>query len=185
MSDTAELAIQQYAAGGLREHKAALLAIFTEVYAERLDNPFFTPERFWHRLEGYASQAGFCLVTGTQGDTLVGYTLGFTLPENSGWWRGFRGDAAAELLHENGTRTFAINELMVRPEWRRQGCAKALSTALLAGRSEERATLLVRAENEPAYTAYVAWGFRSIGQVQPFEDAPVYEAMMRELKNGQ
>jgi ribosomal protein S18 acetylase RimI-like enzyme len=71
---------------------------------------------------------------------------------------------------------------MVRPAWRRQGYARALSTALLDGRPEERATLLVRAENAPAYAAYKSWGFQPIGQVQPFDDSPLYEAMVRALK---
>jgi ribosomal protein S18 acetylase RimI-like enzyme len=87
----------------------------------------------------------------------------------------------ADLLRETGTRTFGINELMVRPAWRRHGYAKSLSNALLEGRPEERATLLVRAENTAACTAYRSWGFHTIGQVQPFDDSPLYEAMMREL----
>jgi hypothetical protein len=45
----------------------------------------------------------------------------------------------------------------------------------------ERVTLLVRAENTAAYTAYISWGFSVIGQIQPFDDSPLYEAMMREM----
>jgi hypothetical protein len=42
-------------------------------------------------------------------------------------------------------------------------------------------TLLVRAENTPAYTAYLSWGFHVVGQMQPFDDSPLYEAMVKEL----
>jgi ribosomal protein S18 acetylase RimI-like enzyme len=176
-----ELAVVPYSAEGLHERKEAVLTVYREVYAEWLDDPFFTPERFWERLEAYSFRDGFQLVTGRVGDELVGFSLGETLPAKSGWWRGFRGDADPDLLRETGMRTFAINELMVRPAWRRRGYAKALTYALLADRPEERATLLVRAENTAAYTAYLSWGFMTIGQVKPFDDSPVYEAMVRPL----
>jgi ribosomal protein S18 acetylase RimI-like enzyme len=178
---TDELAVELLDAAGLHNHKHELLDVYREAYAERLDQPFFTPERFWERLEGYAKRDGFRVVLGRLDDQVVGFTLGETLPAQTGWWRGFKGDADPELLLETGTRTFAINELMVRPAWRRRGYAKTLSAALLDGRPEERATLLVRAENTPAYSAYRSWGFQVIGQVQPFDDSPVYEAMLKPL----
>jgi ribosomal protein S18 acetylase RimI-like enzyme len=176
-----ELTLARHDAAGMQTQKAELLSVYQEAYAERLDQPFFYPERFWKRLEGYASRDGFSLATGRVGGELAGFTLGETLPKGTGWWQDFKGDVDPELLQETGSRTFAINELMVRPAWRRRGYAKVLSAALLEGRPEERATLLVRAENRPAYTAYLSWGFRVIGQVQPFDDSPVYEAMVKEL----
>jgi hypothetical protein len=48
----------------------------------------------------------------------------------------------------------------------------------------ERVTLLVRAENTAAYIAYISWGFYVIGQMQPFGDSPLYEAMVREVRKG-
>ncbi|MGH3888990.1 MAG: GNAT family N-acetyltransferase [Pseudonocardiaceae bacterium] len=177
----AELAIQCHDAEGMQQQKADLLAVYQEVYVERLSDPFFFPERFWDRLEGYASRDGFRLVTGRLDGELIGFTLGETLPARSGWWRGFKGAVDLDLLRETGTRTFAINELMVRPPWRHRGYAQALSSALLEDRPEERAALLVRAENTAAYTAYQSWGFQTIGQVRPFDDSPLYEAMMRTL----
>jgi ribosomal protein S18 acetylase RimI-like enzyme len=176
-----KLRLARHDASGTQAQKAELLAVYQEVYAERLNRPFFHPDRFWQRLEGYASRGGFRLITGRVDDELVGFTLGETLPENSGWWRGFQGDVDPELLRETGERTFAINELMVRPAWRRCGYTKILSRALLEGRPEERALLLVRAENKPAYSAYLSWGFQVIGQVHLFDDSPVYEAMVKQL----
>jgi ribosomal protein S18 acetylase RimI-like enzyme len=178
---TEQLTLSRHDAVGLQQLKAELLAVYQVVYAERLDTPFFHPERFWERLEGYAARDGFRLVTGRLGGALVGFTLGETLPASSGWWRGFQGDVSPEMLDETGSRTFAINELQVLPEYRRRGYAKALSAELLADRTEERATLLVRAENTPAYTAYLSWGFEIIGHVQPFADSPRYVAMVTAL----
>lgn len=182
MTTAEQLIIERHGGRGIQRLKTELLAVYQEVYAERLGDAFFTPDRFWQRLESYAARDGFRLVSARFDGEIVGFTLGETLPADSAWWHGFRGDVDPQLLRETGSRTFAINELQVRPAWRRRGYAKLLSTALLEGRSEERATLLVRAENTPAYRAYLSWGFRVIGQIQPFEDSPVYEAMVKELR---
>jgi hypothetical protein len=40
---------------------------------------------------------------------------------------------------------------------------------------------LVRAENTAAFTAYLSWGFQVVGQMQPFDDSPLYEAMLEAL----
>jgi len=60
----------------------------------------------------------------------------------------------------------------------------AMSNALLEGLPVERASLLVRSDNIAAYTAYKSWGFYVIGQMQPFEDSPVYEVMVKELADS-
>ncbi|WP_410677126.1 GNAT family N-acetyltransferase [Amycolatopsis sp. cmx-4-68] len=73
---------------------------------------------------------------------------------------------------------------MVLSTWRRRGYAKQLHDALLADRSEERATLLVKPDNVPARTAYLSWGWQLFGQLQPFADAPIYDALMIYLGCG-
>jgi hypothetical protein len=34
----------------------------------------------------------------------------------------------------------------------------------------------------PAQSAYAAWGYRKIGQSHPWDEAPVYDAMMLDLR---
>jgi ribosomal protein S18 acetylase RimI-like enzyme len=176
------LAIDRFGPDGLYEYRDELLAVYAEVYADRLDDPFFSLPRYWERLEAYAKRDGFSLVTGRVDGELVGYALGYTLPAGSRWWQGFRGDVDPAELSENGHRTFALTEIMVRASWRRQGYARALHDALLAGRAEERATLLVRPDNIPARDAYQSWGWEKLGVLQPFDDAPVYDAMVLNLR---
>ncbi len=175
------LAIARYGAEGLQKERDALLAVYAEIYAARLDDPFFSLPRYWERLEAYGKRDGFALVTGRLDGDLIGYALGYTLPAGSGWWRGLRGDVDPAQLQEDGTRTFALTEIMVREGWRRRGYARTLHDALLAGRQEERATLLVLPDNVEARGAYLAWGWYQLGELQPFDDAPVYAAMVREL----
>ena len=177
----ADLEIARHNGEGLRDQRDDVLAVYREAYAERLDDPFFYPERFWERIERGSHRDGFRLVTGRVRDELVGFTLGSVLPADTAWWRGLTGTPDPGLVRETGNRTFGINELQVRPAWRRRGYAKAMSQALLEGLPVERATLLVRAENTAAYTAYVSWGFHVVGQMRPFDDSPLYEAMVRDL----
>lgn len=177
---TTELAVTRHDGAGLRAHQDDILTVYREAYAERLDNPFFYPERFWERVERGSYRGGFRLVTGHLQGELVGFTLGSVLPTDTAWWRGLKGTPDPDLVRETGDRTFGINELQVRPAWRRRGYARAMSEALLAGLSVERVTLLVRAENGPAFGAYLSWGFHVVSQIQPFEDSPMYEAMIRE-----
>jgi ribosomal protein S18 acetylase RimI-like enzyme len=180
----AGLELERHDGQGLRDQQEEILTVYREVYAERLSDPFFYPARFWERVESGSFRDGFRLVTGRAEGELVGFTLGSILPANTAWWRGFKGDSNPDLFRETGSRTFGINELQVRPAWRRRGYAKAMSDALLEGLSVERATLLVRPENTAAYTAYKSWGFRTVGQMQPFDDSPLYEAMVKNLTNN-
>jgi ribosomal-protein-alanine N-acetyltransferase len=72
-----------------------------------------------------------------------------------------------------------INNLAIRPEWRRQGLGSALLAAVLAeGRrlGAPRATLEVRRSNEAALRLYERAGFRRSGlrrnyYAHPLEDA--------------
>jgi GNAT superfamily N-acetyltransferase len=175
---TATLDIQRYDADGLVRYRDELLAVYAEVYADKLSNPFFSPERYWERLEAYASRAGYSLVLGRLDGELIGYAMGFTLPAGSAWWRGLRTDVDPAVLVEDGQRTFALTYMMVRAAWRRRGYARALHDALLRDRPEQRAALLVLPDNVPARTAYDSWGWYQIGELQPFADAPVYDALV-------
>jgi ribosomal protein S18 acetylase RimI-like enzyme len=175
------LVLTRHDGPGIRERKDDLLTVYREAYADRLGMPFYAPERYWERIERGSHREGVRLVTGRVRDELVGITLGAVLPADTGWWAGFRGTADPDLVRETGSRTFVINEIQVRPGWRRRGYARAMTDALLEGLSVERVTLLVRAENTPAYTAYLSWGFRVVGQMQPLADSPLYESMVKEL----
>lgn len=177
-----ELTIQHHDAAGLHEQRETVLAIYAEVYPQDLDDPFHSLPRYWERVEAYASRDGFGFVTGSVDGELIGYALGYPLPARSRWWEGIRGEVAPDLLAETGNRTFAINELMVRPGWRRRGYARELHDALLSNRPEQRATLLVRPDNTPAQAAYRSWGWSKLGELQPFPDAPVFDAMILDLR---
>lgn len=183
-SDYSELTIEKRGSTALRELRTIILEACREVYAEHLEDPFFSLPQYWQRLETYSRRPGFTLVVGWIGNELVGYALGYTLPAESKWWSGIQGKVEASLLVEDGKRTFALTELAVRPQWRRRGYARALHGTLLRGRAETRATLLVLSDNTPARAAYQSWGWRKIGKLRPFEDAPLFDAMLLDLSQA-
>lgn len=165
----------------LSRGRERLLAAYREVYADVLHEPFFSESRYWARLAAYAARDGFTLVTGEVDGEMIGYALGCTLPAEARWWNGLVDPVDAGLLAEDGRRTFALNEIMIRAAWRRRGYARVLHDALLADRAEQRATLLVDPANLPARAAYLSWGWYAFGQVKPFADSATFEALMLDL----
>ena len=83
---------------------------------------------------------------------------------------------------EDGQRTFALSEIMVRQKWTGRGVAHALHDELLSTRPEKRATLLVEPENTVAYRAYTAWGWQKVAQLRPaWPDAPLFDVLILPL----
>lgn len=144
-------------------------------------DPFYSADRFAERFHGYISSPGFALVTAHDEGELVGYLFGYVLPAGSRWWDGLLDPVPEGFTDESGQRTFALNELHVRDQWRGHGVATRLHAESVGNRTEQRATVLVRPEN-PARAAYLRWGYRLVGRLQPYVDSPVYEALVLDLQ---
>jgi GNAT superfamily N-acetyltransferase len=155
--------------------------LYEATHADVLTDPFYSTQRFLERLAGYTNRVGFELVIAYTGTQPAGLAFGLPLPADTRWWEGLRTPTPEGFTAEDGTRTFALNELMVHPDWQRQGIASALHDELLTNRPEQRATLLVRADNTPAQTAYNHWGWHVAGKLQPYEDSPIYDALILDL----
>jgi ribosomal protein S18 acetylase RimI-like enzyme len=126
-------------------------------------------------------QPGFRLVVASRKGGAVGFTFGHELPVGTRWWSGPNTFTSADVAHEYPGRTFAIIELAVLKPYRRHGIGRELHTLLLAGLRNERVTLLVRPEAEAAQASYRSWGYDCVGRIQPFDGAPVYDAMILHL----
>jgi ribosomal protein S18 acetylase RimI-like enzyme len=74
---------------------------------------------------------------------------------------------------------------MVHPDWQRRGIARLLHDDLLHDRPEERATLLVEEESTAAQRAYSSWGWRKLGKLRPYPDAPHYDALILPLPTAE
>ncbi|MFF0114020.1 GNAT family N-acetyltransferase [Streptomyces prasinus] len=164
----------------------AFLPAYEEVYAEP---PYREgPDDVTDFVEHYGTQVlrpGFRLVLAREGEEVVGFTYGYRLALDTGWWQNVQGSRLPDdFMREDGRRTFVIIELAVRKAWRRHGIAATLHTKLLEGLDVERVTLTVRPEPEaaPAQSAYAAWGYRKVGVSRPWDEAPLYACMVRELR---
>ncbi|MEU8305362.1 GNAT family N-acetyltransferase [Actinomadura sp. NPDC048955] len=160
---------------------SVIVPVYVASHQDVVDQPFYSAERFAERVLSYTRVPGFQIVVAHIESEPVGQAFGCTLPVKTRWWNGLTTPVPDGFTVETGSRTFAFNELMVIPEWQGRGVAHALHDALLGGRSEERATLLVREDNDSAQRAYARWGWRKAGKAQPFPDSPHFDVMVVDL----
>lgn len=156
--------------------------LYAEIYAEP---PYYEGsadvEDFASGWSRRVDQPNFRLVIAHRKGEPVGFGFGHQLRANTGWWDGALTALPDSIATERPGRTFAIIELAVRHPYRRQGLARQLHAHLTAGLCEERITLLVRPDAPAPRHAYSSWGYQQVGQIQPFPDGPVYDAMVKPL----
>ncbi|MGV9314764.1 N-acetyltransferase [Streptomyces sp. NPDC003691] len=178
--------IRRIDAEGLPTMRQAILDIHAEVRHQDfgLTGDFHTVARFDERLSGYASRPGWAAVVGYESGEPVGFCFGMPLAADTRWWRSMTEPVPAEVIREDGRRTVALNEIVVRKHRRGTGTARRLHDAWLSGRTEERVTLLVdpAAGGGKVKAVYESWGYEKLGEQQPFPDSPRFAAMIRRVR---
>ncbi|NED57582.1 GNAT family N-acetyltransferase [Micromonospora aurantiaca] len=160
-----------------------LVDVYLDAHAD--DGPRYTAERYEQQLAAHMPREGWELVTAYVDDELVGYVYGFPLGPDSHWWDGIHEPVPDGFTDEDGQRTYAVCELLVRRSWQRRGIARALHDALLSTRREARATLLVRPDNVAAQQAYDSWGWQPAGWLRPTrEGAPLFEVRVKAIASS-
>lgn len=160
---------ERHDAAGARNIAETVAFIHRDAYADIIasGNPFETPDAFMQRFQSHTSHPDLDFVIASIGDEPVGQAWGFPIAQPT------IGDAKP---------TFALCEIMVRKAWTGQGIAHALHDELLAARTEPQAELYVRPENTRAYTAYLKWGWRRVGETRPdLPDAPIFDVLILPL----
>ncbi|SEG79008.1 Acetyltransferase (GNAT) domain-containing protein [Thermomonospora echinospora] len=181
---TDQVTFRRLDAAEARRHRDLVADIHRDAYADSIatGDAFASDEAFMTRFDAYTGRGGFDLVFAYADDTTVGQTWGWALAPDTAWWSGLVSEPESGFTVEDGTRTFALSELMVRRAWTGQGIAHALHDALLSARTEQRATLLVRPDNATAYNAYTRWGWRRVSQLRPgWPGAPLMDVLVLEL----
>ncbi|TYC08749.1 GNAT family N-acetyltransferase [Actinomadura syzygii] len=182
-----ELSFQRFDARQARALRDMVESIYIDAYATTIasGHEFDSVEQFMRRFDAYTkSDRGFELVVAyNQDGEAIGQAWGWPLGPDAAWWDGLvEEEPEPGFTRETGSRTFALSEIMVRANWTGQGVAHRLHDELLGPRPETRATLLVEPDNERAYRAYKAWGWRQIGRLQPrWENAPTFHALILPL----
>lgn len=186
MSGRTALTFQRYGATAARAVRATVEIVYRGAYFEAIESgdPFNSPDAFMHRFGRYTQRSEFDLVLPFADGEPAGQTWGWPLDERSGagWWDGLEQEPEPGFTEEDGKRTFALSEIMVRREWTGRGVAHALHDELLRGRDEQRATLLVEPENTTAYRAYLSWGWSKVARLRPaWPGAPLFDVLVLPL----
>ncbi|MEY9887685.1 GNAT superfamily N-acetyltransferase [Catenulispora sp. MAP5-51] len=162
----------------LAQARQALIDVYADVRAPLLHLPNYRVEAFAERLDRHAHEVGWEAVLGYDNGKAVGYAYSNTLTADDRWWT-----RMTEPLPEGYTTvpTMAVKEIGVRTPWRGTGAARRIHDELLAGRTEERATLLVNplAGDGKVQGLYEAWGYTAFNSQQPSPGSPKLVAMIR------
>ncbi|MFI0943604.1 GNAT family N-acetyltransferase [Streptomyces sp. NPDC021020] len=172
MTTAPALDLRHYTHDDLARIRQTILDVHAAAYAGDMTE---FDERFPWFVDHWGGNPGFACVIAYDGDEPVGFAYGAPGTPGREWWRGHL-DPAPEKH-----RTFSYSELAVVPRWRKKGVAELLSRALMDGRDEDLAVLLVDVQHPRVQALYESWGYRKVGERQPFPDSPVYAVMIVEL----
>lgn len=174
---TTAIELRQFTHDDLDEIRETLMAVHQDAYADQMDNEFH--QRFAWFVDHWGGNPGFQCVIAYAGDEPVGFAYGAPAAPGREWWQEHLDPAPTE------SRTFAVSELMIKVKNRKQGLSQRLHGALLRERSEDMVTLLVDTTHPKVQSMYESWGYRKVGERQPFPDSPLYAVMIQELGDYQ
>ncbi|MEV0276082.1 GNAT family N-acetyltransferase [Streptomyces sp. NPDC050610] len=167
--------LTRYGSKDARDVRTMLLDIHDEAYAGDSDE-FHSRGRFAEFVDAWSSKDTWACVVGFEDGEPVGYAYG-ALFSPGGWWRGV--EAPSWLTAD--TQVFALSELMVVPKWRKTGASAQIHDALVEDQEAYAATLFVDSAHPKVGSLYEGWGYRKIAETRPFEDAPLYAVMVKDL----
>ncbi|MFD8379812.1 GNAT family N-acetyltransferase [Streptomyces sp. NPDC059679] len=170
---TVDLDVRSFTHEDLPEIRQTLIDVHADAYADAMDFEF--NQRFPWFVDRWGGHPEFSCMIAFNSDEAVGFAYG--APANPGreWWREHL-DPTPEKC-----RTFSFSEMAVRTKWRKKGLAERLTRALMEERDEDLVVLLADTEHARVQALYETWGFRRVGERQPFPDSPVYAVMLAEL----
>ncbi|AQS68556.1 GNAT family N-acetyltransferase [Streptomyces pactum] len=169
----ADLDIRRFGHDDLPRIRQTIIDLHAEAAGSDRDDDF--KKKFPWFVDHWGGNPDFACVIAYDGDEAVGFAYGAPATLGREWWREHLNPAPEKAV------TFSYSELAVSPKRRKQGVAHALSRALLEDRPEDLAVLLVDVTHPRVQALYESWGFRKIGERQPFPDSPVYAVMLAEL----
>ncbi|MFF3453723.1 GNAT family N-acetyltransferase [Streptomyces sp. NPDC002730] len=172
-SVSAEFDVRHFSHDDLPHIRQALIDVHADAYADAMDDEF--NQRFPWFVDHWGGHPDFTCVIAFDGEEAVGFAYGAPSTPQREWWREHLEPAPEK------SRTFSFSEMAVRTKYRKTGAAELLARALMEGRDEDLAVLLVDVDHPRVQALYESWGYRKVGQRQPFPDSPVYAVMLSEL----
>ncbi|MET9510744.1 GNAT family N-acetyltransferase [Streptomyces flavidovirens] len=169
----ADLDVRHFTHEDLPQIRQTLIDLHAEAQGADRDDEF--KKKFPWFVDHWGGNPDFACVIAYDGKEAVGFAYGAPAVPEREWWREHL-DPAPEK-----SQTFSYSELAISPKWRKKGVAELLTRALFEGRDEDLAVLLVDIKHPRVQALYEDWGFRKVGERQPFPDSPVYAVMLAEL----
>lgn len=173
------LTLSHYTREHLPKIRSTLVDVYAEVYDQGAEDPFHSVERFEERLSGHTSGPSWACVTGEIDGQPVGFAYGRL--DSVREWREVLDPVDPGVQDYGRGGIFGLCEIMVLRPWRGKGIARGIHDELMGQRTETRASLLVDSEHPKVVALYEGWGYRKVGQMQPFKDSPLYDAMVLDL----
>ena len=120
------LEFRRYDAASARDLRHVVEEVYTASYTEAIANggPFHSAEAFMTRFDSYVKIDGFDLVIAYDQDKPAGQTWGWPLSPDTKWWDGLLTQTEPGFTDEDGTRTFALSEIMVHEDLTGRGIAR-------------------------------------------------------------
>ncbi|MGH3903436.1 MAG: GNAT family N-acetyltransferase [Pseudonocardiaceae bacterium] len=165
--------LRHYAGHEFSAIRHIAINLYREAFEHEIDKPFWSVERYSQRIERHAAMSGFGSIVAYAHEEPIGFSYGITLPTTTRWWATIQPPLTdPTFTREDGHRTFALFEVIVKPEHQGQGIGRRIHDELLAKRGEQRVTIATHQGNTHARNTYTRWGYHHIGTRQPAPPAP-------------
>ncbi|HEY6424482.1 MAG TPA: GNAT family N-acetyltransferase [Pseudonocardiaceae bacterium] len=175
-----DVELRNYTGNEFSAIRRIAIDLYREAFPHEVDKPFWSVQRYSQRVERHAAMPGFSAVVAYNNDEPVGFAYGITLPATTHWWTTIQPPLTdPAFTREDGHRTFALFEVIVKPKNQGHGIGRRIHDALLSKRSEERVTIATHHGNTHARDTYTRWGYHHIGTRQPAPPAPLIDVFLR------
>jgi ribosomal protein S18 acetylase RimI-like enzyme len=176
-----DIELRHYTGRELSAIRNIAIDIYRGAFRHEIHKPFWSLERFSQRLQRHAAIAGFGAVVAYANEEAIGFAYGITLPPTTRWWATIQPPLTdPAFTREDGHRTFALFEVIVKPRYQGHGIGRRIHDHLLAPRSEQRVTIATNHGNTHARNTYITWGYHHIGTRQPTAPAPLLDVYLRD-----
>ncbi|HSZ30940.1 MAG TPA: GNAT family N-acetyltransferase [Pseudonocardiaceae bacterium] len=173
------IGLRHYAGHEFSAIRNITIDLYREAFEHEIDEPFWSVEKYSQRIERHAAMSGFSAVIAYT-DEPVGFAYGIALPPTTRWWATIQPPLTdPTFTREDGHRTFALFEVIVKPHHQGHGIGRRIHDDLLAQRIEQRVTIATNHDNIRARNTYLKWGYHHIGTRQPAPPAPLLDVFLR------
>ncbi|BDT98379.1 hypothetical protein IFM12276_14080 [Nocardia sputorum] len=180
MTTSRSLELARYDAAGTLELADELKILYLDSHREQQDNPWYSPARFWERLEEmYAPIPGFELVAARIDGRMIGYAFGTPYRRSQAVWKKAVRVYPRIATGSKSVAVYIFGSSLCTPTTKARATHGSFTTP--CSRSAPNVWLTCWCEWATLRARPRGVGWQVIGQDQPFADAPIMDEMARPL----